>query len=216
MELIERRKRLLAVQRAPPQPSPQISIEQGRGEVINLLLAQDSHPNHHEPKHLPFRCPASSWVFATQNLRHGMGREESAKLGDASRVEFMFIAKGHRLQRQDRFAGFIHPPDRFLESRRGDDRAELALVVDNNPDAARNGRTADAGDIGGSVSFCAANADGVGLLRHAFVTDVDIVVTGGKVARSFTPERNIFVAGPVVIERVEGSRQLNSLRILLG
>ena len=44
----------------------------------------------------------------------------------------------------------------------------------------------------------------------------DIVVTGGKVARSFTPERDIFVAGPVVIERVEGSRQLNSLRILLG
>src|SRR5215475_12601321 len=50
-----------------------------------------------------------------------------AELWNLVRVELFLVTEGHRLECKDRFAGFIHWFNCFLESRRGNNRAELAV-----------------------------------------------------------------------------------------
>src|SRR4029453_11440606 len=82
-----------------------------------------------------------------------------AELRDAIGVEIWLVAEGNRLQRKDRFARLVHRFDCFLESRRGDNRAELTVWICHYLHAVRHSRSEDARNKRGRVCLRATNAD---------------------------------------------------------
>jgi hypothetical protein len=95
----------------------------------------------------------------------------------------------------DRFAGFLHRFDRFLETRRGDCRAEFSVGIDVNCNAATGGFPTNAGDKGGRVSFFRANADGGGFGLNTFVANIDIVIACGEIQTGLNAQGDIAAAG---------------------
>ena len=69
------------------------------------------------------------------HLFHLLGHE--AELRDAVGVKLVLVAEGDRFEREDRFARLVHRLDRVLETRRGDDRAELTVGIDDYAYASR-------------------------------------------------------------------------------
>ena len=69
-------------------------------------------------------------------------------------VKFVLVAEGHRFERKDRFARFVHWLDRFLETRRGNDRAELTVGINDYSYPAGNDHATNAGDVGVVVFLC--------------------------------------------------------------
>ena len=61
------------------------------------------------------------------HLFHLLGHE--AELRNALGSSSVLVAEGDRLEREDRFARLVHRLDRFLESRRGNDRAEVTVGI---------------------------------------------------------------------------------------
>ena len=62
-----------------------------------------------------------------------------SKLRDALRINLFLVAKTHRLERQNRFAGFAHRLDLVLEPRGRRRGAELAICIDENSRATAGG-----------------------------------------------------------------------------
>src|SRR5262249_10865235 len=91
--------------------------------------------------------------------------------------------------------------------------------VNDNCHTCWNGCPTDAGDKSRSLRPCLADANGFGLGGHTSVSDVNIVVAGGKIAASSVaygyvktarcgeqrakPNSSIEVAGCVAIERLK-------------
>ena len=64
------------------------------------------------------------------HLCYFLGHE--TKLRNTIGIKFLFVTKGHRLERQDRFAGFIHRFNLVLESLRRSRNAKLSTGVNHN------------------------------------------------------------------------------------
>ena len=77
----------------------------------------------------------------------------------------MFIAKGNRLKREDRFTGLVHRPDPFLDTRRGTDRAQAPIGIDKDSNASRHSRPTDARDESRGLCSLLADANCVGFAR---------------------------------------------------
>ena len=60
------------------------------------------------------------------HLLHLLGHE--AELRDALGVKLVLVAESDRLEREDRFARFVHGFDRFLEPGRRSDGAEMTIA----------------------------------------------------------------------------------------
>src|SRR5437899_2810061 len=108
------------------------------------------------------------------DLFHLLG--DQAKLCDASRVKLVLVTEGHRFEREDRFACLVHRFDRVLETLRGDNRAEMAAGINNDPDTSSNRYSTNPGDKGFRLSSCRANANRIGVTRSTRVADLDIAV----------------------------------------
>src|SRR5439155_6521089 len=90
------------------------------------------------------------------NLFHLLSHK--AKLRDASGVEFLLVAKCHRVECQQCVACVAHGLNVLLETFRGNDRAELTIGIDNHTDASSNGYPTNAGDKCACVSSYRAGA----------------------------------------------------------
>src|SRR5438552_14272411 len=108
------------------------------------------------------------------HLLHLLGHKP--ELRDAIGIKLMLVAEGNRLQRQDRFARLVHRFDFIFESLRGNDRAEMAAGINNDPDTSSNRYSTNPGDKGFRLSSCRANANRIGVTRSTRVADLDIVV----------------------------------------
>src|SRR5213080_3965440 len=91
------------------------------------------------------------------DLFHVLGNE--AELRDALRVKIVFVAKGDRLKRENRFARLVHRFNRFLETNGGDDRAEMAVTANYYSYASGNGAPRNSRDKGGRLRPDPADAD---------------------------------------------------------
>jgi hypothetical protein len=87
----------------------------------------------------------------------------------------MLVTEGHRFQFQDRFAGFIHRLNGFLETLRGKNCAEMSAGVDDNANASWNACSADSGNKNCSLCSLPADANRIEFPSNTFITDVDIV-----------------------------------------
>ena len=76
-------------------------------------------------KGLPSASRATKSGF---NLSHLLGHETELwrRLG----IEFLLVAKRHRLKRENRFARFVHRLDRLLEPHRGSSDTQLPIGSD--------------------------------------------------------------------------------------
>src|SRR5437762_12494854 len=118
----------------------------------------------------------------------------------------MLVAEGDRLQRKDCFAGFVHRRNRLLETLRGDDCAEVAVGIDNDPHTSGDGDPTNASEISVGLSSYRADADGVGLGSNTKVADVDIVAASGETETGSIAERNVACANRIAIERIHAAR----------
>ena len=76
--------------------------------------------------------------------------------------------------------------DLVLETLRGNNRAEVAVAIDNHSYATCHGGPMNAGDKGGRGrlrSYC-ADANRVGFASNTKVADIDIVTAGGETETS--------------------------------
>src|SRR5436190_979625 len=81
------------------------------------------------------------------------------KLRDALRVKVVFVAEGHRFERENRFARLVHGLDLVLETLRGNYRAEVTAAIYNYPYTSGHSVPANAGDKGVSLPLVTAVAD---------------------------------------------------------
>ena len=86
----------------------------------------------------------------------------------------MLVTEGHRFERQYDFARFIHRLNRFLETGRGRNDAELTTGTYMNCRPCY-GYPADTGDKCGLLVSLLANANRFSLRRYTLIADVDIV-----------------------------------------
>ena len=115
----------------------------------------------------------------------------------------MLVAEGHRFEREDRFARFVHRFDSVLETRRGDDRAEVAVGVDNYPDPPCHRYPINAGDIGVFVSSFCADADLGQVARETAVADIDIVTASGESATGARAQPDVVATGFITKEGIK-------------
>src|SRR5439155_7615825 len=127
---------------------------------------------------------------------------DQAKLRNLIRIEFLLVAKGNWFERKDSFAGSIHRLDCILETRRGNNRAELAGGIDHHayPGAAGYGLAIDAGDVGGGLRslFTYGNLIGIPGFAEQAGTDNDVIAAGGKILACLKTNGNVIAAAYVL------------------
>src|SRR5215831_3229685 len=104
-----------------------------------------------------------------------------AELWNLVWIQLLLVTEGHRLERKDRFAGLIHRLNSFLESRRGNNRAELVVGPYNYSYSTWDGDTTDADNKGGVLRSSRAHADFPRLTRIARCANIYVKVPGGKI-----------------------------------
>src|SRR5574338_229674 len=109
---------------------------------------------------------ASNQVGA--DLRHVLCNQTETER--TSRIDLALIEEGHRFEREDGFAGFIHWSDLLLETPRGRERPDLVVRIDVNRPAIRD-RSIDVADASGVAV--------TGATRHAR-TNADIPTAAGQ------------------------------------
>src|SRR5207237_6202922 len=85
------------------------------------------------------------------------------------------------LELEDRFARLVHWSDLRLEALGGAFRAEVTAGIYNYPYPFCRSRPVNPGHEGGGLRAARADADGIGFVRDAKCTDVDLVIAGRKV-----------------------------------
>src|SRR5436190_709670 len=125
------------------------------------------------------------------------------KLRDALRVKVVFVAEGHRFERENRFAHLVHRLDLVLETLRGNCRAEVTAAIYNYPYTSGHTDPANAGDTRLRVSSYRAEADCVGLASNTAVADVNIVTARREILTSSCAQGDVALAGCVVLKRCE-------------
>src|SRR5450432_2421616 len=113
----------------------------------------------------------------------------------------MLVTKGDRLECEDRFARFVHWLDVVLKACRGNDRAELPVGVYDYSDASGYRGPADASDKRGVLNPLLADTDCLGLARQTRIADIDIVVAWREIATGVIANRDVVIAGGVLLER---------------
>ena len=133
------------------------------------------------------------------HLFHVLSHE--AELRDALGVKLVLVAEGHRFERENRFARFVHRFDLVLETRRGSDRAELTVGIDDYSYASGNGGATNAGDKGARREFLASPMRIVlDSPASATIADIDVVTARGEIDdRLQSP--NAMLLLPVVLLR---------------
>src|SRR5205814_901501 len=116
-------------------------------------------------------------------------------------VELFLVPESDWFQREDRVAGLVHRLDCFFEAFRRNDRAEMTVAIDDNPDASCHRDPTNAGDIGVGLSSGGTDANGVGIASNTQVADIDIVAAGGETKTGAIAQRNVAGANRVAIER---------------
>src|SRR6266849_3654499 len=139
--------------------------------------------------------------FITSNqirihLFHVLGHK--AELRDAIWVEFFLVVEGDRFQREDRFAGLVHGLNRFLETLRGNDRAEMTVGVYDYCYTCWNGCPSDSGDKCSRLILYPADTNSARLASQTSIADVDVFVAGGKIAARSKSQRDVLAASCVV------------------
>src|SRR5207249_5991693 len=129
------------------------------------------------------------------DLLHFLGHE--SKLWDALGIKFQLVAEGDRFERENRFARLIHRLNRFLETRRGDDRAEVTVGIYDHSYTSSDGYSADSGDKCVLVNFFRADTNSPGLATSTSVAYIDIVITVGEAVACITAQGNIERTGAV-------------------
>ena len=125
------------------------------------------------------------------------------KLRDALRVKVVFVAEGHRFERENRFARLVHGLDLVLETLRGNYRAEVTAAIYNYPYTSGHSDPANAGDKRVRVSSYRADADCAGLASNTSVADVNIVTARREILTSSCAQGDVAEAGCVVLKRCE-------------
>src|SRR5258707_477951 len=74
-----------------------------------------------------------------------------AKLWDTIRIKVFLVTEGHWVEREDRFARFVHGFDLVLEANGRDDRAKLAVIANYYSYASGDGYPRNSGDKGGRL-----------------------------------------------------------------
>src|SRR5262249_53082388 len=110
---------------------------------------------------------------------HVLGYE--SELQDASRIKLLVIAEGHRFECENRFAGFIHRFDRFLETRRRSCGPEVPSRIDNDCHAARHRCPTNPSNEGIGLSSYRADPDRIGFCLKTTVANIDIVTSVGEI-----------------------------------
>ena len=115
----------------------------------------------------------------------------------------MLVAKGNRLQRQNRFARLVHRFDLFLETLGRNNRAEMSIGIDNYSNASGDSDSANAGNKGVAVCSSCADADAAGFAGYARVTDIDIVIAGGEITAGRKAEGDVEVSSGIISQRID-------------
>src|SRR5436190_12350919 len=85
---------------------------------------------------------------------------DEAKLRDAFRIKVLLVPEGDWLQRENRFARFIHRLDCFLVARRRGARAQVTTAIDDHSNTARHRYATNASNVGVSLRSSSADANG--------------------------------------------------------
>src|SRR3984893_15036369 len=156
-------------------------------------------------QHRVYRFVAHGVNFALAVVSHQVGIDlfyllgHEAELRDAVWIKLMLVAEGHRFQRQDRFARFVHRLDLVLESLRGRRHPKLTAGAYNNC-CACNRYSMNASNKCGGVRSCRADADVVGLSCRALAADVDVVTPRGQVVTRYGARGDVVAPRGVVVE----------------
>jgi hypothetical protein len=102
-----------------------------------------------------------------------------SELRDALGINFRFVFKGDRLQREQHVARVVHVLNVLFEARGGGERAELAGGSDVDGHASGCSRVVDAGNE--CVGLRSADADDVGVAGNTGVAYVNIGAAGGNI-----------------------------------
>src|SRR2546430_16122789 len=108
--------------------------------------------------------------------------------------------EGHRFQRKDCFAGFVHRRNRLLETHRGCGGAEVTTVIYQDRYAGRHRHAENSGDKSVLVSWSRADTDLGRFTRHTGVTDIDIVTARGEVLTGTNAQFEVALASRVVLK----------------
>src|SRR2546430_9235338 len=137
----------------------------------------------------------------------------------------MLVVEGHRFEREDRFARPVHRPDPVLETRRGNDRAEVTVSIHHNR-VADNGCPANAGNKRRRLDSLPADANRPGLTSYPSVADVDVSTTYGNIGACVISQCDVILTGCVAAERaitggritmtggIAGERNITDSRVL--
>src|SRR5262249_47905725 len=106
-----------------------------------------------------------------------------AKLRRSLRIDFLLVAERNGLEREDRFAGFVHRLNTLFVFSGELTRAELAMGVDEHAYPAIRRFAVDAGDKRPLLCPRLADANGIRIASGAEHTSSnnDIIAAGGKI-----------------------------------
>src|SRR6478672_2781863 len=115
--------------------------------------------------------------------------------------------EGDWFERQERFAGFVHWLDIFLEALGGSDRAELTGGVNENRHSVRRRLAKDLADVAAVTHVLPGGANANNVIGRE---DTDsgataqgrVVEAGGAVKERVTADGRVVVAGGVVEQRI--------------
>src|SRR5438132_13773466 len=110
--------------------------------------------------------------------------------------------EGHRFQRKDCFAGFVHRSNRFLETHRGCGGAEVTTVIYEDRYAGGHRHAENAGDKSVLVSWSGADADPGEITSDTIIADINIVTAGGDIEAGVKAQCDVGAAGGVAMELV--------------
>src|SRR6516225_11660696 len=152
-------------------------------QFLNSLVLFQKLVEQHRVYRFVANAHNLSFLVASDKLRiHFLYfLRNQAELWNLVRIELFLVTEGHRLECKDRFAGLIHWLNCFLESRRGNNRAELVVGTDDYSYSTWNSCTADADNKGGVLRSSRTDADSPRFTRHTRRANIYVKVPGGKI-----------------------------------
>ena len=98
----------------------------------------------------------------------------------------------------DRFARLIHRLDFVFEALRGNHRAELAVITNDNSYASGHHRPRDARNESGRLGSDCADANPVGLRRYTSVANIILLLPGSEIDPRRVAHGYVVPAGGVI------------------
>src|SRR5262249_58552297 len=123
------------------------------------------------------------------DLCHFFGHQ--TELGNARRIEVVFVAEGDWLEIQDRFARLAHRFYCFLETCGGSSRAEVTSAIHDNCYTCWNDCPTYPGDKRLCLYSGFTDADGFGLTRSPQSANIDVVTASRQIYTGLITHCNV-------------------------